>query len=144
MTQPTKDTAAAGNAAALRDPEGYVWMELFEVMDGDQENAEYVLGELAKRGVMLAPTAVIELGHQSAQVAMLLLDVMGLRVTELEDRFARIADAHVKNIGRADESNGLCGECMLEWPCPTYAWSDKDSARRPIDGWNPDDDEMED
>jgi hypothetical protein len=56
-------------------------------------------------------------------------------------RLARIAQAHVKYVGPAGLTSGLCVECELPWPCPTYVWATED--RDACATWHPDDEEPE-
>lgn len=55
------------------------------------------------------------------------------------DRLARIAQAHSKEtVGGM--TSGLCNECELPHPCPTYIWATTD--RDPLATWDPADDDQ--
>lgn len=53
-------------------------------------------------------------------------------------RLARIAEAHSKTVGAGGTTDGLCGECELPHPCPTFTWATTD--RDPLATWDPADD----
>lgn len=53
-------------------------------------------------------------------------------------RLARIAEAHSKHVGAGGLTDGLCGECELPHPCPTFTWATTD--RDPLATWDPADD----
>lgn len=59
--------------------------------------------------------------------------------TRLRGRLARIAEAHRKHVGHGGMTSGLCVECELLAPCPTYVWAsaDRDPA---LATWDPIDD----
>ena len=60
-------------------------------------------------------------------------------VARLRGRLWRIANAHIKYVDRHGGTDGTCVECVLTWPCPTYAWATND--RDPLlDAWVPADD----
>jgi hypothetical protein len=40
-----------------------------------------------------------------------------------EDRLARIAETHSKQIDAHGGTWGDCNECGWTWPCPTYRWA---------------------
>ncbi|MEU8968110.1 hypothetical protein AB0D11_02345 [Streptomyces monashensis] len=52
---------------------------------------------------------------------------------------ARIAEAHSKDIVDGGLTSGLCIECGLPHPCPTWIWATTD--RDPLATWDPADDE---
>lgn len=59
-----------------------------------------------------------------------------------EERLARIAEAHSKNVTAGGMTSGDCNECGHSHPCPTYVWATSDQ-RGPLDTWDPADDNME-
>lgn len=66
----------------------------------------------------------------------------GTTLQPLDDpRLARIAEAHSKSTGVGGTTDGLCSECELPHPCPTYTWAATD--RNPLATWDPADDEPE-
>jgi hypothetical protein len=56
------------------------------------------------------------------------------------ERLGRIADAHSKDAGPHRTTSGLCVECGLCWPCPTYVWAT--TSRDTLSPWDPADDEQ--
>lgn len=50
-------------------------------------------------------------------------------------RLSRIAEAHSKHVGGGGLTDGLCGECGMPDPCPTFAWATSD--RDPLATWDP-------
>ncbi|MGA4989928.1 hypothetical protein [Nonomuraea bangladeshensis] len=63
-----------------------------------------------------------------------------LPATERE-RLGRIAEAHAKDAGPHGTTSGLCTECGLAHPCPTYVWA---TTERDLNAaWDPRDDEPE-
>jgi histidine triad (HIT) family protein len=59
----------------------------------------------------------------------------------LEDRLQRIAEAHEKDVDSVGGTTGLCAECDLAWPCPTYVWAT--TPRDPnLAPWDPDEDKL--
>lgn len=54
-------------------------------------------------------------------------------------RLTRIAEAHSKHVGAGGVTDGLCNECGLPHPCPTWIWASTD--RDPLAPWDPADDD---
>lgn len=40
-----------------------------------------------------------------------------------DDRLAKIAEFHCKNVDAAGGTDGDCNECGWLWPCPTHQWA---------------------
>lgn len=69
-------------------------------------------------------------GHNGA-TRIVLVDPSG--------RLGRIAHAHRKEVLAGGLTSGVCIECGLIWPCPTWAWA---TTERDVNAtWDPDDDE---
>lgn len=49
-------------------------------------------------------------------------------MTALEDRLAKIAEFHCKNVDEHGGTWGNCNECGMPWPCATYRWATDDTA----------------
>lgn len=50
-------------------------------------------------------------------------DTMPDPLINARDRLARIAEAHVQEVGAGGLTSGYCLECDRTWPCPTYDWA---------------------
>jgi hypothetical protein len=60
----------------------------------------------------------------------------------VEQRMQRIAEMHAKQVDEHGGTTGDCNECGWAWPCPTYAWANRDSTRDALfSPWDPSDDE---
>ncbi|MFF4369664.1 hypothetical protein [Streptomyces sp. NPDC001594] len=108
---------ASGRAAAFR--------EAVAVAQDEAIRLEFAAGVEAARG---------------ARCVAYLLRRMAEGQDGTADRLARIADAHHHGQVGGGMTSGLCTECELTWPCPTYMWAT--TRRDPLATWDPADDEV--
>lgn len=59
----------------------------------------------------------------------------------VEQRMARIAEAHQKAVDEHGGTWGDCAECGHAWPCPTYRWATEDVEVPSCASWTLDDDD---
>ncbi|MEU2924165.1 hypothetical protein ABZ636_03760 [Streptomyces sp. NPDC007251] len=84
-----------------------------------------------------------EITEQAADLVLTALDRYDTwaanKGSSADARLGRIAQAHSKDVGEGGLTSGLCVECDLPHPCPTYSWATTD--RDPLATWDPADDE---
>ena len=84
-----------------------------------------------------------EISEQAADLVLAALDRYdnwtASKGSNADARLGRIAQAHSKDIADGGLTSGLCIECGMPHPCPTYTWATAE--RDPLATWDPADDE---
>lgn len=106
------------------------WLQLLnDVLAGKYDRSEDVVRR------------IVELGHSDTRESA--ADAPKPAKSSPEERLARIAEAHSKNVSSfGGMTDGLCIECYQTHPCPTFAWA-TDNQRHVLDTWDPADDDPE-
>jgi hypothetical protein len=99
----------------------------------DDMRREIVLREINQGALAGMQT---EISEQAATAVLVALDRYDAWAAgKAAARLGRIAQAHSKHVSAGGVTDGLCNECELPHPCPTYVWATTD--RDPLATWDP-------